>query len=429
MNEQSWDYVRRLQLVFGTTDFEMTCPDEMLSTDEHLNCLRALDVVNHAIPPNFRLTWDELHRTMDEYRGPRFTYPHRLPVIMHLLLRQLPRLNSMCSNSKVNIAQLYMHCNTIKSVTVMACPLRPCEIATLLRINSLQTLDINVISRGPTESTDALPTGQSQVQELQVVYQAEMIEEGSSEPHIVKSLLRKLANIRKLQLIVQGREDQLFEVMDSASKNVRHLTVVSGAEVNVKYDSDALHFFKQLEVLTIQPRLLLGCEPCKHKKDEEISTYHPSHLINAMVPNSLERIVLLVDRDHVLVNGDDFYVHLMRALINEPSCLPTLRRLTIDSGPEYHVCMDCESWYGTENGIGEPELCAYITQHEYDRMCRLSKLRGVDFRCLVDRLVNVPVDSRGRGLNMRRIQKINVRRTWYDPERDEDMGLFELFNT
>lgn len=119
----------------------------------------------------------------------------------------------------------------------------------------------------------------------------------------------------------------------------------------------------------------------------------------------------------------------MRALVDNPSWLPSLKLLGLKPGLELGECLICKPWYGTENTDGDQEVRAYITQHEYDRLCRLSRIRRIEFKSDVDCLPDTPVDGRGQGLNMRRIEKINARRSWYDGDRDENIGLFELSNT
>ncbi|KAK5937774.1 hypothetical protein PMZ80_009903 [Knufia obscura] len=182
-----------------------------------------------------------------------------------------------------------------------------------------------------------------------------------------------------------------------------------------------------LNVAEFDPQLLLGYESCKHQKHEDDDpTDHPKLLAEEM-PTSLEELWLHVDRSHVFRNGDDHFIHFIRALIDNPGKLPSLKVLGLVPGSDDEGCDTCVSWYGTE--VTDGDETAYIMQHEYDRLCRLAKLRGIEVQCQVVCLPDIPVHSPRRGLTMRRIEKINKRRSWYDADRDEDMGLFELFNT
>jgi len=428
--EELGQYVRELVLSFATSEFEFEQAYDASDPTVKPKVLGAFDLVNHAVPPDFHVPW----RWIEGAKGNIANQAHRLSIVIHLLLRRLPNLLHLKihGNLNLNIAIVAIHCSALRSLWIDNRHLRPYEMTVLLRNDKLEKLRAELCAGASTQSIDTLPARLDQLQELELGCNAAHHDERSTVMRMISSLLRKLPNLVTLGLTVKGTDDGLSGVIRAVSKHLKILNIHVNYDPDAAYSLDwrALQRLKELEEFQVHPDTMLGIETCKHQERDCSANRRPEHLVSEMLPNSLKELWLHVDSYHIMRNGDDYWVRIMRALVDNPSRLPSLKLLGLVIAPPADSCSICRCWYGTTNANGESEMHAYITRHEYDRLCRLAKIRGIEVTCPVDYfLAEIPVDSRAKGLNLRRIEKINARRSWYDADRDEDMGLFELFNT
>lgn len=428
--EELGQYVRKLVLGFTKSEFEFEQAYDSSDPTVKPKVLGALDLVNHAVPPDFHVPW----RWIEGAKGNSANQAHRLSIVIHLLLRRLPNLLhlSIYSRYNLNVAIIAIHGSSLRSLLIDGRRLRPYEMTVLLRNNKLEALHAELCAGASTQSIDTLPIRLDQLEELVLDCKTASHDERSTVMRVISSLLRRLPNLVTLGLTVKGTDDELSGVIRAVSKHLKILNIDVVYDPDAAYSLDwrALQRLKELEQFQVPPDIMLGIETCKHQERDCSANHRPEHLVSEMLPNSLKELWLHVDRYHIMRNGDDYWVRIMRALVDNPSRLPSLKLLGLLIAPPTDSCSICGCWYGRTNANGESELHAYITRHEYDRLCRLAKIRGIEVTCPVDCfLAEILVDSRAKGLNLRRIEKINARRSWCDADRDEDMGLFELFNT